>query len=82
MTYPGEGITADHRSEQPPQIAGEHQKENADQRQGRACKMQLAVERLTVFGLLGAVLIFGSALVSELGGKKRRQNRQQKLYIQ
>ena len=31
-------------------------------------------ERLTAFGLLGAVLIFGSALVSELGGKKRRQN--------
>ena len=27
-------------------------------------------ERLTAFGLLGAVLIFGSALVSELGGKK------------
>ena len=31
-------------------------------------------ERLTAFGLLGAVLIFGSALVSELGGKRRRQN--------
>ena len=31
-------------------------------------------ERLTAFGLLGAVLIFGSALVSELGGKKHRQN--------
>lgn len=27
-------------------------------------------ERLTAFGLLGAVLIFGSALVSELAGKR------------
>ena len=35
---------------------------------------ELLHERLTAFGLLGAVLIFGSALVSELGGKKRRQN--------
>ncbi len=31
-------------------------------------------ERLTAIGILGAVLIFGSALVSELGGKKHRQN--------